>query len=101
MALSRGSHVRVPKPIFPSQVAPMDQRAGPVCVHADTVAVWPTRTGRVRAANSDCDQGLNGGLGSPAQRKACVMVNKKVGVVERKTRRCGPPTTRMTEGPYG
>jgi hypothetical protein len=37
MALSRGSHVRVPKPIFPSQVAPMDQRAGPVCVHADTV----------------------------------------------------------------
>jgi hypothetical protein len=68
MALSRGSHVRVPKPIFPSQVAPMDQRAGPVCVHADTVAVWPTRTGRIRAANSDCDQGLNGGLGSPAQK---------------------------------
>ena len=33
MALSRGSHVRVPKPIFPSQVAPMDQRAG-LCVFA-------------------------------------------------------------------
>ena len=35
------------------------------------------------------------------RREACVMVNKKVGVAEGKTRRCGPPTSRMTEGPYG
>ena len=79
MALSRGSHVRVPKPIFSSQVAPMDQRTGPVCVHADTVAVWPTRTGRVRAANSDCAQGSTGISARRRRRGACVMVNKKVG----------------------
>jgi hypothetical protein len=36
MALSRGSHVRVPKPIFSSQVAPMDQRAG-LCVFTPTL----------------------------------------------------------------
>jgi hypothetical protein len=101
MALSRGSHVRVPKPIFPSQVAPMDQRAGPVCVHADTVAVWPTRTGRSERRIVTATRGSTGVSARRRRREACVMVNKKVGVAEGKTRRCGPPTTRMTEGPYG
>lgn len=51
MALSRGSHVRVPKPIFSSQVAPMDQRAGPVCVRA------PGATGKA-CRPAPADEGL-------------------------------------------